>query len=526
MTLLQKAYQALQQSNVKQTKEFTLKIERPSKEVSFNPFNIPQVRSVKCTKEKLSKVLAFIDMKKHSRFSDGYTVMNIACTSKKLLSMCGSEKNVSNLIKYMKIIGLLADYDETYQFKGFYDNLNRCKSYVYNKEAEDKIKEYCIINNINMYQIKNNKYHTIAEKFGNVKSFERSEVRFSSKLHLMKPTNWSKADFEDYLTLSLYENYPHLEYYQSLADEINETYFDEDYDRQVQFTPKFTWNRGETAVTKIGIRATNSCVSAKKEKEENDEDWIVYRDDLLNRYNLSYEFDVKSSVPRVTYLLSNGKWLDNDIDLYERMYNVFVKLCPSEKVEWNKETREVFKSFHMRGYFDTYAMLAAHTKRAISLKGDYKKDEWSNLDYVMRAYKDSISETIGELKYDSEIFFHESCMYLDVLKSLLDDGFDVLQIYDGFYTDRECKDIKERIANITEEYYSKYINKDNTIVKKFNKGYLDTKDITSNTIAEKFNEDERTDDYIASLVAEALDLQAEFAEKDTKSVILEKTNTK
>ena len=45
-------------------------------------------------------------------------------------------------------------------------------------------------------------------------------------------------------------------------------------------------------------------------------------------------------------------------------------------------------------------------------------------------------------------------------------------------------------------------NKDNTIVKKFNEGYLDTKDITSNTIAEKFNEDETTDDYIASLAAE------------------------
>lgn len=186
-----------------------------------------------------------------------------------------------------------------------------------------------------------------------------------------------------------------------------------------------------------------------------------------------------------------------------------VKLAKHLRAEWNKETREVFKSFHMRGYFDTYAMLAAHTKRAIALKGDYKKDEWSNLDYVMRAYKDSIAETIGELKYDSEIFFHESCMYLDVLKSLLDDGFDVLQIYDGFYTDKECKDIKERISNITEAYYNKYINnKDN--INKYN-----------NTIVKKLNEVETTDDYIASLVAEALDLQTEFTENNTKYKILE-----
>lgn len=480
MTLLEKAYQALQNENVKQTKAFTLEIKRPEKEVVFNDFNIPQVRSVKCTKEKLSKVLAFIEMKKHSRFSDGYTVMNIACTSKKLLSMCGSEMNASNLIKYMKLIGLLADYDTTYQFNAFYGKDNKCKSYVYNKETEDKIKEYCILNNINKYQIKNNRYNTIVKKFEDVKSFEQSEVRFSSKLNLLKPTNWSDSEFEEYLTINLYKNYPQLQHYQDLADEINETYFAEDYDRQVAFTPKFTWNKGKTSVTKIGIRATNSCVSAKKEREEGDDEWIVYREDLLNRYNLSYEFDVKSSVPRVTYLLSNGDWLDNDIDLYEKMYQTFVKYCPSEKLEWNKETREVFKSFHMRGYFDSYAMLAAHTKRAISMKCEYKRSDWSDLDYVMKAYKDAISETVGELKYDSEIFFHESCMYLDVLKSLLDDGFDVLQIYDGFYTDKECKDIKERIQRITETYYNIYINNkdndnkyNNTIVKKLDEVYLD-----------------------------------------------------
>lgn len=68
MTLLQKAYQTLNQDK-KEKKLFLLELKRPERDIEFIPFNIPQVRSVKCTKEKLSKVLAFIEMKKFSRFS-------------------------------------------------------------------------------------------------------------------------------------------------------------------------------------------------------------------------------------------------------------------------------------------------------------------------------------------------------------------------------------------------------------------------------------------------------------------------
>ena len=32
-------------------------------------------------------------------------------------------------------------------------------------------------------------------------------------------------------------------------------------------------------------------------------------------------------------------------------------------------------------------------------------EDWVKVDYVMRCYKESIEEVVGELKYDSEIFF-------------------------------------------------------------------------------------------------------------------------
>lgn len=453
MTTIQKLYQILQNDNKSSTIEtsYTFKPTRPNKPVSFNNYNIPQTRKNKSLKEQLSKVLAFIDLNKQRRFSDGITVMPIATTNKRLISIWGSSMNVSNAIKFMINAGLLAEYDESYQFNAYYNKDNRSKQYAYKYETEQQIKEYCKINNINKYQIINT---TIVKTFA-VKDipFEQDEVRFSSKLHLLKPDNWSCAEFENYLTGILYVNYPQLKHYQELADKINETYYADDYDRQVRFKPNFTWNKGNKAVTKIGIRATNALVSAKKEHNNDLNNNILYKDEVLSRYGLKYEFDVKSSVPRLTYALNKGVWLDNDIDLYEIMYNKFIKLCPSEQLQWNDETRKIFKSFHMNGYFDTEAKLSAHLKRQVSMKVKYNKEEWSDLDYVMKSYRESIVQTVGELKYDSEVFFHESCIYLDVTNELLSRGYNVWQQYDCWYTDKEV-DVKQ----IVEQYVSRYIN--------------------------------------------------------------------
>lgn len=188
MTLLEKTYQILKQDD-KDTEYRFIKPTRPEDghPFTFNPFNIPNVRSVKCTKERLSKVLAFIDMKKQVRFTDGYTVMNIATVNKRLVSMCGTIMSVSNLISYMITIGLLAEYDEEYQFNGYYNHNNKCKKYVYSYDTEVLIKQYCKENNINKYQIKNNNIYTIVKKFGdNTETVE--EIVYERPLNLETTT--------------------------------------------------------------------------------------------------------------------------------------------------------------------------------------------------------------------------------------------------------------------------------------------------------------------------------------------------
>ena len=62
-------------------------------------------------------------------------------------------------------------------------------------------------------------------------------------MNLLKPDNWSVHQFEDYLTTCLYDNYPQLQHYQELADLINDVYYSEDVDRQIQFLPTFTWKK-------------------------------------------------------------------------------------------------------------------------------------------------------------------------------------------------------------------------------------------------------------------------------------------
>ena len=197
-------------------------------------------------------------------------------------------------------------------------------------------------------------------------------------------------------------------------------------------------------------------------------------------------------MPRINYLLNNGVWLDDSIDLYEKMYNEFINMKPEEKLEWNKENRKIFKSLFMRGYFDTKSMIAGHIKYEIGKRVEYKRKDWQGIDNTMVAYKKAIENVIGSTERDSEIFLHESCIYMDVYEQLLNDGYNVLQVYDGFYMNKENKDIQKLIKSKAMNYYNKYINNNNKDNNKVSNIY--------NTIVKSFNID------ISSLVDEAYNL--------------------
>lgn len=415
-------------------------------------FQIPSVRSKKSTEETLSKVLTFIDWSKYKRLAHGCTIMPIPTTNKRLVDICGSQRQVSNLIKFMCKIGLLEIASDKYQYNAFREKYNQSKKYKYFYDNERKIIEYCKEKGIEKKILRNNsnKYiHTVVEKF-NTKDFDEEQVRFSSDLKLVKPPELSKAEFEAYLTTVLYVNYPELPYYQKMADYINEHYYADDLCLTIRFTPNFTWTKNNKAVRKIGIRATNAYVSAKGENDNNDKFRGYYKADILRQYGLHVEKDVSSSVPRITLSLNTGQWISENIDMYKEIYDVYIqrknekegssfktKMPPFEKV------RAAIKKLHMRGYFDKASMLGAHIRSAMA-----KVKDKNEVDEEMRLFQRAIASAEGGHLYGSEIFYHESCIYMEVLKDLLENGYKVWQCYDAWYAAKD---------GITQEEFQEYV---------------------------------------------------------------------
>ena len=433
------------------THEFTWK---PIKceDYTLPEFIIPDTRKKECQKALLSKVLAFIDLNKQRRFAEGCTIMPIPTTSKRLIAICGSSMEVSRLIKFMISIGLISVESDTYSYN---NNKTYSKTYRYYYDNELKILEYCNNNNVNIYEACN--IHTLVNTFTidkNITSFDDSQVRFSSKLHLLRPDDYSKAKFENYLSVCLYDNYPQLEHYQKLADDINRTYYKNYPDFRIRFVPSFTWNSTETAVVKIGIRATNALVGAKKVKNNTvKEDNRLYRDDIIKKYKFNLRKDVSSSVPRITISLNNGYWLPESTDIYRIIYEVFKELNEEEVdirdtlVNTFAEddfltARAAIKGLHMSGYFDDN-LISVHTYYRMHHDGEYNE-----VDKIMRKYKEAVLIAEGGQTYGSEIFYHESCIYLEVLKRLLDEGFFVWEVYDEWFA---------RKAGWTQEDYEKYV---------------------------------------------------------------------
>lgn len=166
---------------------------RPQKAETYN---LPKVVFPSLTlpnRKRLSKVLSFIEMSRFRRYNEGATIMPIPTTNKTLLGICGSQQNASNLVKFMEEIGLIAPHDETYHFGGEH---GRAKTYYYFYDNEKAVIEFCGQNNINAYEALNEVKEFLEDDTIMIDSFDAKQVRFSSQLLLLKPDNYSTAQFD------------------------------------------------------------------------------------------------------------------------------------------------------------------------------------------------------------------------------------------------------------------------------------------------------------------------------------------
>ena len=270
-------------------------------------FHIPESRAKAAQRRKLSKVLAFVKRAQSIRLNTGCTIMPIPTTNKNMIAIAGSVANASNLIKFMCEIGLISIESDKYRFNSRRAGGNFSKKYRYYYENEVRLIEYCKQEGIKEHLTKNCQKKN-EEALPAYLMISPENIAFSSRVRLVKPKNVSVAGFEENLTRCLYREYPDLERYQKLADEINETYYTEYPELAIRFVPHLTWDKTKMYIKKIGIRATNQCVSASDTTTHDDNLHRMDKQELLNKYNLNLSKDVKSSVPRITLSLNQYTW--------------------------------------------------------------------------------------------------------------------------------------------------------------------------------------------------------------------------
>ena len=207
-----------------------------------------------------------------------------------------------------------------------------------------------------------------------------------------------------------------------------------------------------------------------------------YCDKVFGQNNW-FEFDRRGSIYNLTYSLNKKEYLDNNIDIYEKINNIkFI----------SKEERDLYKLTQMSIYFSTYKRTINFIYRYMQIKYENgiipenkqklidaywklvtkgKAMEWSEfaagLQEHFDARKKAMKNFIGDNKayidkgskysenfeknLDSFIFMKESEIYLEFATMLRKRGLRVVQIYDGFYLEKGSiseKELNEMLKNI------------------------------------------------------------------------------
>jgi hypothetical protein len=385
----------------------------------------------------LQQLCNFIDSLKYVRTKQSHkaTVIPLPTTGSLLKGLFGNEMNASNFLKKAIEVGLLEVYDSKYQFNACKAELNKSRTYAYNYKVEKELKKIFGAQNIVPSISKSNSIEYSNEN----SEYSKYNIRIDSNFRI--PVK-NKREFETFALAEIHKKYPILGYVQNIVNEINNTHYKDYPELQIRFEPKFTYSKSGV-LTKIGIRATSQVCGSKKGKKG--KFFGILRSQVRRRFGI-HEFsnsDVKSSIPRVTKSLNQGKWIPEDIDIYEsileeskRIVNSKTYKTPREleiytdlKLWMTADTRQDCKTSHMRGYFsNSFEEMNAK----ILYKG--RNQNLQNIDYIKEICK-IIFEAIRNVEgpsLKSEIFLWESCIYLIALKKVLDSGNFCVLFYDSF----------------------------------------------------------------------------------------------
>ena len=453
-------------------------------ESCFNPVKL----TVK-TFNMYRKVYALILYFERIRSADPnrVTVLPIAQTQKSIIRLFGSQQNVSNVLKFAKKIGLIQVYNENYVYvsestwyKEWWREHTYAKEYFWFKNVEDNIRQFCRYNNILPWTKEDNKKPAVFE----LPEWMKAKLIISSNITgVKKPEDMSEKEFIESVKEVLIKKYPIYTEIRETVDNINNTDFYKQHP-ELQLIAEFNIHLQKKHLKKIGFRITNLACNIPKEKKTRPSIMYENREAMLYALGLlGINHDVKSSIPRVMYLLSHGEWLSEDVDIYGLIYEQMCKNNETFKNQYPAFTetlRNLFKKLFMSINFSK-----TKTQAANSIYRDYAKcrdeQEEEYLKELIRSnygefyaikinnkyqiyklveeYYNALQQVIG-FTSSSEIFMHESAIYLNVLKRLTNHNVHTYQCYDAIYTNCHISEqaFKNLIKDEALKYYDKYKN--------------------------------------------------------------------
>lgn len=396
---------------------------------------IPKTRDKKQINQ-FRKILTFVKIfqrRSGELRKEGVCIVTpISNTSKTMLKIW---TNVSRGKKLMMKIGLIDIYNNDYRSWG---RASYSKLYQYYLEVEKEFEDYCKKNKIKPLPLDDlEEDEEITSNYSG--PIDETKVRIGKGLRIKKPSDISCSDFEKKLFEIFKKKYPEYEKYRKMVDEINKHYVDKP-EFIIRFEPSFGWNDSMTKVMKIGFRATNEKCNEKKSK----------RNKLLEDNDLVLDSDVNGSVPRLNSSMNLGHWNDDPRDMYEIIFHY---CYPNET--FTKEARDALKTLLIRGYFE----------QSVKTLG---RDIWNNIDHTgldekevkneMALLDSAIKKAVGPVIYGSEIYYIEGCVYLSVIKDLLDMGHFVWFLYDGLYASGCMMNdlFKEMVNEMIKIYFNKF----------------------------------------------------------------------
>ena len=334
---------------------------------------------------------------------------------------------------FYKMIDNLKTFNILEEVNSHYDNrISQAKTYYFNFPNFIQFKTqasnlyHIIAHNGNSHPHKSLEYvfgldNRDDSEFENLEKVEFDKSKIFIRSHMMMNVT---SISNERIIAALEERYPQVPYYAKIVDELNKSRPNEDKIK-FKFTLKFRTKSGKRYLTKIGFRASSLLCNYKEHENANPFFMGKWRKDyFIPKYGNYDHYDVNASIYRLTYNLNHDKALGFDQDVYEMMYG--------HKFD-SKADRDAYKRICMRLMFGKLNQLGNQVERRLSKLEDkqYDRDRKNIIQDTMSEAKINMYEALGS-SYDSEIFLHESCIYIDML-SKMPNNQNISLVYDCFY---------------------------------------------------------------------------------------------